>query len=136
MDESLAEKANVSYVDEHLDDKMDAVVPHIVEVWTDGLSGYRLWSNNWCEQWGFVEYGSAGTNKWVATTIPMLREMADTNYNVIANCNWKGGAGIGCSVNGTTGVALTSFEVGGWTSTTNSQMNNIRWRVEGFAKEE
>ena len=46
----------------------------IIKTYTNGTSGYRIWSDGYCEQWGVT-----GTS---TNTITLLLSFADTNYNI------------------------------------------------------
>lgn len=92
--------------------------PHIVETYQNGTSGYRIWSDKYCEQWGFVQMTSANTD-WT-----LLKEMKDLNYNISAvNGNNKTCV---CRAQSTTSVHI-DFSYGssdqyGW------------WKVSGYIK--
>ena len=49
--------------------------PHIVETYVNGTSGYRVYSDGYCEQWG---YSSAGN----PVTVTFLKAFKDTNYAI------------------------------------------------------
>ncbi|MBR1908110.1 hypothetical protein IJ818_04150 [bacterium] len=57
----------------------------IVEKYTNGKSGYRVWSDGYCEQWGFVAVSSTAG----VVTIQFMKKFADTNYMFFRNsaCN-------------------------------------------------
>lgn len=62
-------------------DLSNCTKPHIVETYisSDGLSWYRVYSDGWCEQGGFV------TGTWQSVsdiTINLLKEYINTNYSV------------------------------------------------------
>ena len=46
--------------------------PYIVETYVNGTSGYNLYSNNYCEQWGVA----------TTTTVMLLKPYRDTSYNI------------------------------------------------------
>lgn len=60
--------------------------PYIKDTYKNGTSGYNIWSNGYCEQWGVTTQ--------LNTTVTFLKIFADTNY--IGNCTPRGinGAGI------------------------------------------
>lgn len=49
--------------------------PYIVETYVNGTSGYRLYSDGYCEQWGIATTLTTG-----AATITLLKSYVDTNY--------------------------------------------------------
>ena len=51
--------------------------PYVIDTYKNGTSWYRIWSDGWCEQGGVTPY------KTSPVTITLLKEYADTNYNVI-----------------------------------------------------
>ena len=51
--------------------------PHIVSSYVNGMSGYNIWSNKYCEQWGIVTSSSQ-------TTVYLLKAYADTNYIILS----------------------------------------------------
>lgn len=52
----------------------------VVETYVNGTSWYRVYSDGWCEQGGYVGSGSA------PTTVTLLKTMTDTNYFVQITC--------------------------------------------------
>lgn len=74
-------EVDIDEVTTDLNDKVDldgtnATFPHIVETYVNGTSGYNLYSNGYCEQWGFSE---AGTQP---RAITFTQTYKDTNYIV------------------------------------------------------
>lgn len=54
---------------------------YITETYVNGTSGYIIWSNGYCEQWGFIPSQTRNDNFQVT----LLKEFVDTNYNLITN---------------------------------------------------
>ena len=52
----------------------------VIEVYGDTTSGYRLWSDGYCEQWGQVTCQAK-----VVGNITLLKPYKDTNYSIVAN---------------------------------------------------
>lgn len=52
--------------------------PHITETYVNGTSGYRIWSDKYCEQWGYV----ASVTLQASVTITLLKTFNSTNYRV------------------------------------------------------
>ena len=50
----------------------------LTESYINGESGYRVYSDGWCEQWGLVD----ATPESGAVEITFLKEFADTNYDI------------------------------------------------------
>lgn len=55
-------------------DGSNATFPHITETYSNGTSGYNVYSNGYCEQWG--EFTSSDM------TVTFLKPFIDTNYNI------------------------------------------------------
>lgn len=49
----------------------------IIQTYINGSSGYRIWSDGYCEQWGHI----TGTASY--TTVSLLKTYANTNYNAL-----------------------------------------------------
>ncbi len=63
--------------------------PHIIDYWEQGTEGYIVYSNGYCEQWGFAS---------TTGTISLLKEYKDINYNVqVSTKETGGGSGLPCS---------------------------------------
>ena len=60
-------------------EKLDksAVKSYITETYINGKSGYNVYSNGYCEQWGF---GSNASN--YKATVTLLKTFKDANYSV------------------------------------------------------
>lgn len=52
--------------------------PYLKDTYVNGTSGYRIWSDGYCEQWGI----SPTTNSYGTQTINLLKKYTDINYNV------------------------------------------------------
>ena len=50
----------------------------VVETYVNGTSGYRIWSDGYCEQWG-IAGGTADSYR----TITLLKEFKDTSYIIL-----------------------------------------------------
>ena len=100
---------------------------YITETYINGTSGYRLWSDGWCEQWGRLI-----TNSNTAYTVSLLKEMKDTNYICL---NTRGVSGIfqqniyGTHDSEPFNFTKASFDVYGHYS---NGLNVIQWKVEGY----
>lgn len=68
--------ANIIAAGQALTDIADLKAHSIVETYVNGRSWYRIYSDRWCEQGGYVSSGSA------PTTVTLLKQMTDTNYSV------------------------------------------------------
>lgn len=63
--------------------KLDFSRDYLVESYVNGLSGYRLYSDGYCEQWGFFN-GGATTG-----TIAFFKEYKDKDsFQIFTQCNF------------------------------------------------
>lgn len=95
---------------------------YIVETYADSNSWYRVYSDGWCEQGGFVE----GTNN-NRKVITFLKQFADTNYTVVFGSQYTSTSSstplVETSTKATTGFTLISNS----TTTFSSY-----WEAKGF----
>lgn len=104
--------------------------PYIKDTYVNGTSGYRIWSNGYCEQWGRTVYGSPATT----VTVTLLKEMKDTNYtcqitlfgNTSAYHQAMGGIHFTCW-----NLTKTSFQHFRYSAQDIQQM----WKVSGYLAE-
>ena len=97
--------------------------PQIMTDYVSGTSGYRIWSNGYCEQWGRVSQGTGYTD--ITVTLP--KKMKDTNYQVFIeaqktskdNADWN--YGHYCYI-----TSANTFIC------SNRQTKNYFWRVYGY----
>ena len=61
-------------IGEQLANKQDKCI-HIIDTYVNGTSGYRIWSDGYCEQWGVARGNTNGS-------ITFLKTFTNTNYNV------------------------------------------------------
>ena len=67
-EEVLAQKANI--------DLSNCTKPYITETYVNGTSGYRIWSDGYCEQWGQGKVISSG----YYMRVNFIKPFANTNY--------------------------------------------------------
>lgn len=78
--------------------------PQIISTYTSGKSGYIIWSNGYCEQWG------AFVNSSKSTTINLSKTYANTNYGGTVSANWSDsvtGQNEGFRINSVSQIAIT-----------------------------
>ena len=73
------QKANLIAAGQALTDIANLKAHYITETYVNGKSGYRVWSDGYCEQWG--DFGGTFSS-WTAKTIIFLKPFKDTNYTV------------------------------------------------------
>lgn len=61
-------------IGEQLANKQDKCI-HIIDTYKNGTSGYRIWSDGYCEQWGYLSAQNTAT-------ITLLKTMANTDYYI------------------------------------------------------
>ena len=98
---------------------------YITETYVNGTSGYRLYSDKWCEQWG------RGTlNEIATTTITLLKAYKDTNYSVsavsiTASTASDTEAGLQCTPKSATQITLTAHYI-------NPNSQTACWETKGY----
>lgn len=65
-------------IGEQLANKQDKCI-HIIDTYVNGTSGYRIWSDGYCEQWGRVNISGTDANN----TVNFVKTFKDTNYVVV-----------------------------------------------------
>jgi len=84
----------------------------IVSTYVNGTSGYRIYSDGFCEQWGVYDHGSSGA-QWTYT-INFLKTFANTNYLILTQARPASGytqyASTGISVVAT----KSASKITGW----------------------
>lgn len=100
---------------------------YIIEFFHNGTSWYRIYSDGWCEQGGFIERSDP---RWVSNDIEITFEksFANTDYSIFANAKQQeyGYSVVAISLYTTTGCKFTSAE---GTSGTNDPFN---WEAKGY----
>ena len=100
--------------------------PYITQTYVNGTSGYRIWSDGYCEQWGVVT-GSDGqivTTQFVKTFKNIPNMSANFTYNIEGTVGYK--------YIQARNVTTTSFQITAF-STNNPQ--GTMWRACGYLAE-
>ena len=100
---------------------------HIINTYINGTSGYRIWSDGYCEQWGSV----FADNTYRTVNVSFLKTFKDTNYNLVGG-NIGTNTSVNCSNQGaeisyqknTTGFSM-------WISTT-GYTKTKDWKACGY----
>ena len=99
--------------------------PYLKTTYINGQSGYNIWSNGYCEQWGRF----TGFNTTI--TVTFLKEWKDTNYGIYQG--EIGRAGADPYING---VFYSSFTTTSVVATLhNDGTNTYMWKAYGYLKE-
>lgn len=101
---------------------------YLVQSYVNGTSGYRVYSDGWCEQWGSGGSSSA-TNNIAIVVINLLKPYKDTNYMGLANS----GFGYGSSWNGpfVNNKTAEAVSFAGWITGTGTMTIN-QWYCCGY----
>lgn len=99
--------------------------PYIIETYVNETSGYNVWSNGYCEQWGRF----TGHNNEI--TITFLKEWKDINYGIYQG--EIGRTGADPYVNGVFYHSFTTTSV--IASLRNDGTNTYMWKAYGYLKE-
>ena len=99
---------------------------YVTDTYVNGTSGYRTWSDGYCEQWGTItSYSSSnGVYKHVVT---LLKPYKDANYQVYATpiAASAGENTIGVTATGRTATQITF-------ATASNYTNGTLWKAEGY----
>ena len=93
----------------------------VVDGYINGTSGYRVWSDGFCEQWGYV----LSVNK--TTTITLLKKMIDTNYSITCTGTEATGEKDNGSMNAYN-PTTTEFNI----YNTSDNVSNCYWKATGY----
>ena len=92
---------------------------YVTETYVNGTSGYRTWSDGYCEQWG------KATKPSTALTISLLKTYYSNNYNIQVLPNTSSSS-VNCSVRGI--PSTSSFTI----SYSESPNNGFYWQTCGY----
>ncbi len=107
-------------------------MPHVIETYNNGNSGYRLWSDGYCEQWGLLDYGSDFTNTGRGFSITFILPFKDIYY--YPTLQYMGNS-TGSSYGSYVAVQFTSKSTAGfsgyiWKTETSNRF--IGWKATGY----
>lgn len=100
----------------------------VIGTYVNGTSGYRIWSDGYCEQWGNIPFTSTGG--WASGTITFLKPFKDTNYYINGRGNWSDRQSCDFGLNSKT---TTNFNVTVAINTLTSE--NGAWIACGYLAE-
>ena len=114
------------------DIKKEYSTAYITETYLNGGSGYIVYSNGYCEQWGLTN-ASAGSS----ITINYIKTFKDTNYFIAvtprSNQNDTGGyAEEKIGINGTSPYDFGLLTTGFRASTMNESGTKYAWKASGY----
>lgn len=94
---SLQSKANV--------DLSNCTKPYITETYVNGTSGYRVWSDGYCEQWGRISVGQ-DASVWVTLLKPFMNASYYANWISCGGCTLNGSGTRACDNLTTTSMRI------------------------------
>lgn len=97
--------------------------PQIISTYVNGTSGYNIWSNGFCEQWGHV----SSIAKQTYSTITLLKKMKDTNYNMSATGTEVTGSGDNGAMN-VANPTVSTFQI----FNSSDLAAGSYWQVKGY----
>ena len=101
--------------------------PRIVEVYLNGKSGYHVYSNGYCEQWGYLVAGSAN---YTGVTVTLLKPFKDTNYNITDSVATKNDSGnFNIKDFGVADVATSYFT---YRLESSNYLQGVYWKACGY----
>lgn len=99
----------------------------IIAKYTSGTSGYRVWADGWCEQWGRV------TSTARPYTVTLLKEYKNTNYNVYTSSFYTDNSNRTPEDNQEPMIKLYGTTVKKFTFMYDAEgFNKIMWKTEGY----
>lgn len=106
-------------------DLTNCTKPHVVETYTNGTSGYRVWSDGYCEQWNSKVPSDPS---W--KTVALLKTYRDTNYHVMATNNGNvNGTSTWTTVVDSQAYTTSSIQIKGTSADANWL---IAWKTFGY----
>lgn len=69
-----------------LNSKVNAIGIQIKESYINGTSGYRIWTDGYCEQWG----NTGGIANYALVNVTLLKPYRDIDYNIVTGNEWDG----------------------------------------------
>lgn len=122
----MSEDINIGAISEALNDKADrdlvnSIPPYLKTTYVNGTSGYNIWSNGYCEQWG----GLNAQSSWTKVTIDLIKTFKDTNYNIVTQVGWQD-KNYQCGI---VNIYNSSFQID------NISNGYTRWKVSGYLAE-
>ena len=98
--------------------------PYIIETYVNGTSGYRLYSDGWCEQWGRISNNYQGT-------VTFIKPYKDTNYVLVLSKSDRGENNNSAAWTGLD-TSLTDYRTTTQFRYINNQTYNSEWFASGY----
>lgn len=113
---------NTSWVNSRITSVMNNY-PHIVKTYNSGANYWRLWSDGWLEQGGYLVVNNDGDN-----TFTLPKAYRDTNYNVLIGILSQHNQDAGYKYIGIRSQTKTNFTY--WANS--GYMTKKFWKTEGY----
>jgi len=132
--EIVAEGTNIlNQLGEGLSLKLDAdfsnfTKPYVIETYINSKSGYRLWSDGYCEQWGCYSFSGTHGSKY---NISLLLSLSNDDYLVLRGGTFAIGTTSGIFVS-VVEKAVDSFAIQYCSQTGGAYPLDYYWKVCGY----
>lgn len=93
----------------------------VIESYTNNMDWYRIYSDGWCEQGGYVTISAT------STTIPFLKQMRDSNYCILTQ-----GKTSAYTTSNTINIQSLSKTVSSMTIGCATTTINVYWKICGY----
>ena len=95
-----------------------------VDSYVNGTSGYNIWSNGYCEQWGYLIPATT------VNTITLLKKYKDTDYNVTLGPSYTSNTSGTNVPFAAVSKTINTFSI--YTASTN---HRVYWKTSGYLAE-
>ena len=109
---------------------MDASTPHITETYVNGTSGYRIWSDKFCEQWGRAIPAAANNGTIEVTLLKAYKDINGMCLVTSPDITFISGGGINYGTSSAKFIANNKIRVK--QATGSPEDSNIQWYTTGY----
>lgn len=124
-----ADLINIARIQEQITDINAQSRGYLVESYTDGTSGYRLYSDGYCEQWGYSDQDENSLR-----TITFLKPYKDTNYVVTLGDSNIGMSNTNSRIAKIASITTKNMVVTGIFNNAIGANFHFYWRTCGYVK--
>lgn len=101
----------------------------VIETYVNGTSGYCIWADGFCEQWGRAISGTNGG--WVVIPVVLLKKFKNTDYNISTGHQHRN-----YQVNTYEHITVYGLTVDGFQMNVYNYIDSIQfWRACGYLAE-
>ena len=94
----------------------------VIENYVNGTSGYRIWSDKFCEQWGRLTPPAA------TGTVTLTKKMKDANYQIHLQCYWTNQS----SSTSTNSQIVRNISASSFDYASPNTYTSVLWKVSGY----